>query len=317
VHEHVEYFPYGEVWRDPRSDSDGGPVKGQRFLFTGKELDEETGLVYFGARYYQPARARWVSTDPALGSFIPSNDGEASRLPADGVFRGQNASIYSYAMWRPLNMVDPDGAWPWNVHLKETKALAVADGRYSQAAADVVAMGNARVDKEFGGYGFIPVLGSPGYHFNTNYLRVFGDSRAEKAQFHFNYAVARGRAAAGMFAQARLVADQNSRGFLLREAASAAREAFDQLGVSMHPVGDYYSHQPYEYRFLGILQKQHDSPGFWLGNGPNLADDASADDPRRVMTRAAWKTMLERYAAALGTHGFADVVRALEEGKTQ
>ena len=34
VHEHVEYYPYGEVWRDPASDRDGAPVTGQRFLFT-------------------------------------------------------------------------------------------------------------------------------------------------------------------------------------------------------------------------------------------------------------------------------------------
>ncbi len=31
VHEHVEYLPYGEVWRDPRSDADGAPVKGQQW----------------------------------------------------------------------------------------------------------------------------------------------------------------------------------------------------------------------------------------------------------------------------------------------
>jgi hypothetical protein len=52
VHEHVDYFPYGAVWRNPRSDSDRGPTKTQAFLHTSKELDQETGLYYFGARYY-------------------------------------------------------------------------------------------------------------------------------------------------------------------------------------------------------------------------------------------------------------------------
>jgi hypothetical protein len=33
---------------------------------TGKELDEETGLYYFGARYYSPRENMWISTDPAL-----------------------------------------------------------------------------------------------------------------------------------------------------------------------------------------------------------------------------------------------------------
>jgi RHS repeat-associated protein len=98
VHEHVEYFPYGEVWRDPRSDSDGGPVKGQRFLFTGKELDEETGLVYFGARYYEPRRALWLSGDPLVM-------GEAGALRGDS----RRASVYLYAGANPVGMVDRDG----------------------------------------------------------------------------------------------------------------------------------------------------------------------------------------------------------------
>jgi RHS repeat-associated protein len=111
VHEHVDYFPYGEVWRDPRSDSDGGPVKGQRFLFTGKELDEETGLVYFGARYYDAARARWAAADPALEMYLPRGEQAAkSPLPGGGgVFRPGNLSLYSYALSTPVGAVDLDG----------------------------------------------------------------------------------------------------------------------------------------------------------------------------------------------------------------
>ncbi len=95
VHEHVEYFPYGAIWRDPRSDADGAPVKGQRFLFTSKELDEETGLYYFGARYFHPVFGRWLSVDPAL------------RFDASGNVRPLNA--YQYAYWNPVRITDPDG----------------------------------------------------------------------------------------------------------------------------------------------------------------------------------------------------------------
>ncbi|TWI78860.1 RHS repeat-associated protein [Treponema putidum] len=42
------------------------------FRFTGKELDEETGLYYYGARYLDPKYSRWLSGDPALGEYIPS-----------------------------------------------------------------------------------------------------------------------------------------------------------------------------------------------------------------------------------------------------
>jgi len=36
--------------------------------FTGKEQDSETGLVYFGARYYMPAMGRWSAVDPKSDS---------------------------------------------------------------------------------------------------------------------------------------------------------------------------------------------------------------------------------------------------------
>ena len=34
------------------------------YKFNGKELDEETGLYYYGARYLHPKYAMWLSTDP-------------------------------------------------------------------------------------------------------------------------------------------------------------------------------------------------------------------------------------------------------------
>jgi RHS repeat-associated protein len=98
VHEHVEYFPYGEIWREPKSDRDGAGVKGQRFLFSGKELDEETGLYYFGARYYDPVRVRWASADPLQ-----------SLRPELGMRRLKEMNVYGYAAGSPVTLVDPDG----------------------------------------------------------------------------------------------------------------------------------------------------------------------------------------------------------------
>jgi RHS repeat-associated protein len=56
-------------------------------LFTGKMLTEETGLVYFGARWYDPEVGRWITPDPA-------EDGE---------------NWYAYCQSNPTNVVDPDG----------------------------------------------------------------------------------------------------------------------------------------------------------------------------------------------------------------
>lgn len=43
VSQHVQYYPFGETWVEEHSNRQRTP-----FLFTGKELDEETGLYYFG-----------------------------------------------------------------------------------------------------------------------------------------------------------------------------------------------------------------------------------------------------------------------------
>ncbi|NLW46759.1 MAG: hypothetical protein GXY86_05440 [Firmicutes bacterium] len=56
-------------------------------LFTGKVLDESTGLVYFGARWYDPEVGRFISPDP-------EEDGE---------------NWYAYCGNDPVNYIDPDG----------------------------------------------------------------------------------------------------------------------------------------------------------------------------------------------------------------
>ena len=52
------YLPYGELLVDEHSSSEDLPYK-----FNGKELDEETGLYYYGARYMQPMASIWYGVD--------------------------------------------------------------------------------------------------------------------------------------------------------------------------------------------------------------------------------------------------------------
>ncbi len=61
VSQHVEYVPFGEVFIEELSSS---AKLNTPYLFNGKELDEETGLYYYGARYYDPRTSLWLSTDP-------------------------------------------------------------------------------------------------------------------------------------------------------------------------------------------------------------------------------------------------------------
>nr|WP_225969468.1 RHS repeat-associated core domain-containing protein [Treponema pedis] len=111
-YEHIEYTPYGELWiEEVAAGLDKLP-----FRFTGKELDEETGLYYYGARYLDPKYSRWLSGDPALSDYIPKApiDDEAKKhnenLPGmGGVFNVINLHVYHYAGNNPIKYIDPDG----------------------------------------------------------------------------------------------------------------------------------------------------------------------------------------------------------------
>jgi len=67
--------------------------------FSGKERDTESGLDYFGARYYDHSLYRFLSVDPV----IPA--GRAVSKP-------QRWNLYAYCGNNPVNYVDPDGAFP-------------------------------------------------------------------------------------------------------------------------------------------------------------------------------------------------------------
>ena len=105
-YEHIEYTPYGELWiEEVAAGLDKLP-----FRFTGKEMDEETGLYYYGARYLDPKYSRWLSGDPALGEYVPAAGSEPSKLAGmGGVYNTVNLHLYHYAGNNPVKYIDPDG----------------------------------------------------------------------------------------------------------------------------------------------------------------------------------------------------------------
>ena len=110
-YQRIEYTPYGETWVEKTQNT------GLEFLpyrFTGKEIDEETGLYYYGARYLDSKYSRWLSTDPALGKYIPAarkgTADEVGKLPGvGGIFNSVNGNLYHYAGNDPIKYTDPDG----------------------------------------------------------------------------------------------------------------------------------------------------------------------------------------------------------------
>jgi len=90
VVERTEFYPYGRP-RYSRHDPFDSAYK-----YTGKELDKETGLMYYGARYYDAVIGRFVSVDPLIGSASGASD----------MFSHQ---AYTYAALNPLKFLDPTG----------------------------------------------------------------------------------------------------------------------------------------------------------------------------------------------------------------
>jgi RHS repeat-associated protein len=94
------------------------------YLFSAKEFDPETGLYDFGARYLNPRFAQWMTTDPALGDYLPEGTQAVASQPPSlgngwrshpnlpgmvGAFNPQNMAPYGYAHNSPATMGDPNG----------------------------------------------------------------------------------------------------------------------------------------------------------------------------------------------------------------
>lgn len=104
------------------------------YRYTGKEQDDETGLLYYGARYYDSALGRFVSPDP-----LYAEAGPLSQLLADP----QKLSLYSYVRNNPVRFTDPTGLddivydiffrSPIEGSIEELKSLQAA--AYGRAAA--------------------------------------------------------------------------------------------------------------------------------------------------------------------------------------
>ena len=94
ITQHTEYIAFGEVLFEEHSTSKTMP-----YLFNGKELDTETGLYYYGARYYDPKVSIFLNVDPLAEEF-------------------PDWSPYSYGFNNPLRFTDPTGMAPEDIIIR-------------------------------------------------------------------------------------------------------------------------------------------------------------------------------------------------------
>jgi RHS repeat-associated protein len=109
-----DYYPYGgEI---PISGSDTN-----RYKFTGKERDSESGLDDFVARYYTSALGRFVIPDWSAGE---------DPIPYAQLGSPQTLNLYGYSMNNPVSKADPNGHFCW-----QDKSMCDSHGGESLADA--------------------------------------------------------------------------------------------------------------------------------------------------------------------------------------
>ena len=96
---HYEYDPYGNVVA-----SYGEMAADNPFRFSTKYCDDETGLYYYGYRYYAAELGRWLSRDP-IGEVDGSN-------------------YYSFVSNDGINFYDTFGLWKWKNDKRQGKSRA-------------------------------------------------------------------------------------------------------------------------------------------------------------------------------------------------
>lgn len=105
-------LPWGEADVEQNTGQYDNPYK-----FNGKELDEESGLYYYGARYYNPRLSIWYGVDPLAEDY-------------------PGWSPYAYVFDNPLRFTDPTGMskkdWVYN---SKTNSIYWNESTHSQASA--------------------------------------------------------------------------------------------------------------------------------------------------------------------------------------
>ena len=88
-----DYYPWGGELQFVNNDSN-------HYKFTGKERDSESGLDYFGARYYSNGLGRFIT---------PDWEAKAAAVPYAEFADPQTLNLYAYVRNIPTSLVDGDG----------------------------------------------------------------------------------------------------------------------------------------------------------------------------------------------------------------
>lgn len=202
-----DYDPFGNLLAQSGDQADANP-----FRFSSKPWDEETGLYYYGYRFYSPSLGRWIIRDP-----IEEQGG---------------ISLYGFVENSSISRIDTLGLWGRRIHEIKTDQWAKEAGMRDTSPGWFLYFGRATAAVAWycNGVDGGPTGPLPGqdqrYHFNRNGAGT--DSRLQLRDQH-------------------LKAAKNKCDWSMGSDDYDA--AADNLGLALHSVQDYVSHGDF---FVGV-----------------------------------------------------------------
>lgn len=122
IAEPTQFFlnlPFGETMVEQQE----ATAYANPYKFNAKELDSETSLYYYGARYYNPRLSIWYGVDP-LAVYNPVMEAQfyGDGQHNGGVYNSGNLNPYIYCYQNPIRYIDPNGKQIENFNIIGIKA---------------------------------------------------------------------------------------------------------------------------------------------------------------------------------------------------
>jgi RHS repeat-associated protein len=101
---HYEYGPFGETVV-----ATGSLALANQYRFSTKVTDDETGLVYYGYRYYAPEVGRWLSRDPIGLYGVPVFSDGMLTVPQSAIYLEK--IVYDLKYWWELYLANKSSSF--------------------------------------------------------------------------------------------------------------------------------------------------------------------------------------------------------------
>ncbi len=145
----------------------------QSYTYTGREYDDESGLYYYRARYYDAKVGRFISEDP-IG------------------FAGGDVNLYSYVGNNPVNLVDPLGltSIPWPIVIAPAIPIVISPAGAAVAIGAAILFWPTTLDDPekcdkgkwmCEGYAQYKIIGANKHVIRGDWITAYGNTEREAA----------------------------------------------------------------------------------------------------------------------------------------